>query len=286
MLFRSDGYKNGETVTLTAAEAPAGLEFGGFIVNGQRIDGNSFLYESGKLHRAEACYRNPATEGVKVNDIHRAVLDDSCKVGDAKDGLTAYAIDSAKAYDGDDVLVRMLDQAGTLKLTATADEAAFAVPGAVMDDISGYDQVYYYAYTDDVGVKIGGWWCGDTSLTPGAWTKVVMPKVNTGGGTPPWNAGGVSVFEAGPDNFVYRLQSVNGGATIYVTSLYAEMIQPDPVKDHITLRGCTTDKDGYKNGETVKLTAGEVPAGLEAAGFIVNGARDRKSTRLNSSHWS
>ena len=74
-----------------------------------------------------------------------------------------------------------------------------------------------------MGVKIGGWWCGDTSLTPGAWTKVVMPKVNTGGGTPPWNAGGVSVFEAGPDNFVYRLQSVNGGATIYVTSLFAEM---------------------------------------------------------------
>ena len=265
-----DGYKNGETVTLTAAEAPAGLEFGGFIVNGQRIDGNSFVYESGKLHRAEACYRNPATEGVKVNDIHRAVLDDSCIAGA---GVTAYAIDPARAYDGDDVLVRTLDQAGTLKLTANADEAAFAVPGAVMDDISGFDQVYYYAYTDDVGVKIGGWWCGDTSLTPGAWTKVVMPKVNTSGGTPPWNAGGVSVFEAGPDNFVYRLQSVNGGATIYVTSLYAEMIQPDPVKDHITLRGCTTDKDGYKNGETVKLTAGEVPAGLEAAGFIVNGAR-------------
>ena len=45
-----------------AAEAPAGLEFGGFIVNGQRIDGNSFVYESGKLHRAEACYRNPATD--------------------------------------------------------------------------------------------------------------------------------------------------------------------------------------------------------------------------------
>ncbi len=265
-----DGYKNGETVTLTAAEAPAGLEFGGFIVNGQRIEGNSFLYESGKLHRAEACYRNPATEGVKVNDIHRAVLDDSCIAGA---GVTAYAIDPARAYDGDDVLVRTLDQAGTLKLTANADEAAFAVPGAVMDDISGYDQVYYYAYTDDVGVKIGGWWCGDTSLTPGAWTKVVMPKVNTSGGTPPWNAGGVSVFEAGPDNFVYRLQSVNGGATIYVTSLYAEMIQPDPVKGHITLLGCTTDKDGYKNGETVKLTAGEVPDGLEAAGFIVNGAR-------------
>ena len=53
--------------------------------------------------------------------------------------------------------------------------------------------------------------------------SVVMPKVNTSGGTPPWNSGGVSVFEAGPDNFVYRLQSVNGGATIYVTSLFAEM---------------------------------------------------------------
>ena len=121
-------------------------------------------------------------------------------------------------------------------------------------------------YTEAAGVQSGGWWCGDTPLTAGQWTKVTLTKEMG-----PQNLTGASIFTAGPDNFAYRFMKGTNGTVFYVTSLYAEMIAPDPVEGNIALQGCTTDKDGYKNGETVTLTAeGTAPEGLEF-GFLVNG---------------
>lgn len=102
-------------------------------------------------------------------------------------------------------------------VTVNGGEASFAIDNALVKDISVYDQVYFYVYTDAESVKSGGWWCGDTALTSGQWTKVTLTKAMG-----PQNVNGKSIFEAGPGNFVYRFMGAPAGTVFYVTGLYAE----------------------------------------------------------------
>lgn len=264
-----DGYKKGQTVILTAAEPPAGLETGGFMVNGQRIEGNTFTYLGEMVYTVEAWYRNLETQGVKVQET------DSEWVSPAPEDCGTAEYVTNKKYDGSDELVKASDR-GVLKVTPASGKAdiGICIGGALEKDLSGYDELYFYVYTDAQNMRAGSWWTGDIDLTPGQWTKVTLSDRNA-----LVNVGYGKIFENGPDNFVYRFMSndyatpMAEGTTFYVTSLYAVKLSPDPVEGHIALKGCTTDKNAYKYGETVTLKAAQAPTGLEAAGFAVNGKR-------------
>ena len=65
---------------------------------------------------------------------------------------------------------------GTMKVTVGGAEASAYVGNALVDDISMAERVYFYVYTEASNTYAGGWWCGDTLLTPGQWTRVTLAK--------------------------------------------------------------------------------------------------------------
>ena len=251
------GYAPGETVTLTADAAPEGMAFAYFKVNGKRLEGNTFTVEGGTEYTAEAVFY---TLQAKVLDVNTTQMQ-----GISGTITGEYVTD--RRYNGGNELVSSGDQ-GTMKVTVSGADSAICVNNPLLDDIGMYDQVYYYAYTEDSGVVAGGWWCGDTALTPGQWTRVVLPKVPANQySTTPQNSSGKPIFENGPANFVYRFQNAGDGATVYVTSLYAG---PAYEKATVTLDGCTADKAEYMLGDTVNLTV-DPPAGQALDYISVNG---------------
>ena len=255
-----DTYFPGQTVTLTA-QVPEGMVFDYFTLNGEKLDGNTFTVEADTSYSAEAV----------CHAASKQVLGISGGAVSSADGTCSGAYTNEKVYDGGNPLVRNSDS-GSLKVAVTSgNDAAIYVGGAsAAQDIGMYDQVYYYAYTEDSGVVAGGWWCGDTALTPGQWTRVVLPKVPANSySTTPWNKDSQPIFENGAENFVYRFQGAEG-KTVYVTSLYAgPAYEQSPVA--LTLTACTAEKANYYPGQTVQLTANPAEAGWAFDHFEVNG---------------
>ncbi len=188
-----------------------------------------------------------------------------------------YASSNAKAeyvtdrtYDDEsntaDNLMKATEK-GLLKVTVSGGEASVGIWSSQMNDVSMAGQVYFYVYTDARNTKAGGWWCGDTPLTPGKWTKVTLTKEMK-----PQNWNGKDIFdrEIGPRAFAYRFMGGSDGTVFYVTSLYADMpFAKEPVK--IITNHCSTDQESYLRGDTVTLTAGPAPEGKTFDYYTVNG---------------
>ena len=102
-------YTFGDTVTLTAAEAPAGEVFAYFTVDGKEIDGNTFVVEKSK-YDVKAVYINLADSYEIVLDEHEESV--------VTDG--EYAIATASVVDGEGspvegytVVAKVTDETGT-----------------------------------------------------------------------------------------------------------------------------------------------------------------------------
>ena len=204
-----------------------------------------------------------AYASTQVNDVSAVTGTESY----ASNDVTRAEYVTDKVYDGHDVRVKDSDY-GSLKVTVKSGEAAVGLWNSLVNDISTYDQVYFYVYTDASNTKSGGWWCGDTPLEPGKWTRVTLKDSDPSYGTPPWNWNGQPIFDAnvGPRGFAYRFMGGTDGTVFYITSLYAERIP----KVAVTTKSCTADKESYDYGDTVTLTADPAPEGMVFDYFAVN----------------
>ncbi len=86
-------------------------------------------------------------------------------------------------------------------------------------------EIYFYVYTDVTAQTMAGsWWCGDTSLTAGQWTKVTITKGMEG---LTGIQSGTNAFDNGASRFIFRLAGIfnqpplQKGQVFWVSSLYA-----------------------------------------------------------------
>jgi len=150
-----------------------------------------------------------------------------------------------------------------LKLTLGGGEQGFALAGApLVGKLAGYKSIYFYAYTEASGLKAGSWWCGDTPLVPGQWTKVSFSRV-----IEPQNVSEVSVWKADSiAEFIYRITGGAAGTEVFLTSVYGvpyarvNVAVEETVKEYI---GVSSPANGeyYLEGETVTLTHDGAPEG-------------------------
>ena len=166
-------------------------------------------------------------------------------------------------------------------------ELAISTDKALNDMLANYKEVYFYVWVDSDGAKAGTWWCNDTALTAGAWTKVSVYRdgsLNSNGGNP-YEADGVSgkLFAAGStgSNFVFRIMG-GAGKTVYLTSLYGVPYADVAVTIQADAQGYLKVSDpangSYKEGETVTLTHDGAPVGKAFAYFTANGEKIEGNT--------
>lgn len=145
-------------------------------------------------------------EGTRLTDI--SYYKSVSSIGSAE-----YVTD--KKYEGDDTAIT---EEGSLKVTISGTDSGIASIFNYVIDLSAYGSVYFYVYTDASDAKSGAYWCGDTSLTAGSWTKVELTAAMASGG--PWNACDNSkIFDVGLKDMVVRFMGA-AGDTFWVTSLY------------------------------------------------------------------
>ena len=118
-------------------------------------------------------------------------------------------------YDGNDVAVT---EAGSLKVTVGGSDNGLASTQNNVTDLSGYSAVYFYVYTEVASAQSGAYWCGDTALVAGQWTRVYLASAMSNGG--PWNTDNSKIFQAGLKDMVVRIMGCSAGDVFYVTSLY------------------------------------------------------------------
>ena len=254
-------YYPGQTVQLTANPAEAGWAFDHFEVNGEAITGNTFQVESGKTYDVKAVYRAVPKQVFAISGV---TVSAASQVDSAE-----YVTD--KVYDGGNALVRSCDS-GSMKVTVTGGEAAILATLSETKDISAYDELYFYVYTEAANVRSGSWWCGDTNLIPGQWTKVRLTK-----GMNLVDSANNQIFDGACSTFYYRFMDAPAGTVFYVTSLYAgPASEQTPVT--ITLEGCTMEKEHYYPGQEVALTANAPEEGKVFSHFLVNDALLEGST--------
>lgn len=207
----------GSKVTLVFnGKIPEGKYFKGFQVDGEEIDGSIFV-TSASSHTVEAAFADrieagnkqlnnagavAGTNGIKTNPAHPEWLPSRAEyVSDRK-----YV-----GIDGD------IKENGSLKLTLGGGEQGFALAGApLVGKLAGYKSIYFYAYTEASGLKAGSWWCGDTPLVPGQWTKVSFSRA-----IEPQNVSEVSVWKADSiAEFIYRITGGAAGTEVFLTSVY------------------------------------------------------------------
>lgn len=129
--------------------------------------------------------------------------------------ITAAEYVTDVKYDGNDVAVTEI---GSLKVTVGSSDNGLASTQNNVTDLSGYSAVYFYVYTEAASAQSGAYWCGDTALVAGQWTKVYLTSALANGG--PWNADNSKIFEAGLKDMVVRIMGCSAGDVFYVTSLY------------------------------------------------------------------
>lgn len=341
------GYKEGETVTLTAAEAPEGKAFAYFTANGKRIEGNKYLLTAGEVTFG-VVYSNISTvtlgEGVTAENaedgkvtvgrgatvtlefdgevpagkyfagfsvdgktiegntfiaeepVHsvEAVFEDKIQTGNVKlneistvdtDGLSYHSNESWKPekteyvttvkYSGSDGAV---DENGSLKVTLKGGEQAFALNKTLVNTLDEYKEIYFYVYAekdaDVTGMKIGGWWCRDTAIVAGQWTKVSFSRKIS-----PWNIAEKSVWDENSiDKFVYSFDKAVAGTEVYLTAVYGvlygevSVTVEDSVKDLVTVTGI------FREGQTVTFAHGNAPDNKQFVHYTVNGEKYDKNT--------
>ncbi|MDE6373416.1 MAG: hypothetical protein K2L72_02860, partial [Clostridia bacterium] len=271
-----DVAKNSYVVLDYTGKAPAGKYFIGFTVDGENVEGYRILV-TGDAHEIGVQFADKIQTGNdKLNDITDttdviyAINDD----GDEhwKPASIEHVTDFI--FDGSDGAV---DENSVIKIVTGSDsgENSFAFSSALVENLDDYKEIYFYVYTNASGLKAGGWWCGDTDLVAGKWTRVSFrreadPKENPhdiiGNGT------GI-VWDAGISKFAYRIFNAPANATVYVTAVYGvpyadvEVTVQDSVKDYITVSGT------FKEGQTVTLSHHGAPEGQAFAYFTVDGER-------------
>lgn len=260
----------GATVTLTfTGKSPAGKYFVGFKVDDASIEGNTFV-TSQSAHSITAEFADRVQ-----ND--NEMLNDASKVQGASDwkskgnyfpASVEYVTDFC--YDGIDASV---PEGGVLKVTVSGADNGFSLTQTCGKFMSDYESLYFYAYTEASGVKVGSWWCGDTALTPGKWCKVTITRTMN-----LVDFDNQKIFETTIDNFVYRFMSGKSGDVIYVTEVfgvpYADVTVTvnNEVKDYVSV-SAPANGTTYKANETITLSHSGAPANKEFAYFTIDGAR-------------
>lgn len=125
-----------------------------------------------------------------------------------------YVTDKQCTGDAD----RPVSEAGSLKVTVDGSDNGLAASVNFTVDLSNFSEVYFYVYTDAANASAGAYWCGNTALATGQWTRVSLTADMANGG--PWNVDGSKIFEAGLKDMVVRLMDCSAGDVFYVTSLY------------------------------------------------------------------
>ncbi|MDE5896219.1 MAG: hypothetical protein K2H43_00220 [Clostridia bacterium] len=173
-----------------------------------------------------------------------------------------------------------MKEGGSLKLTEIGGELYITTDTALGTlDLTNYKEVYFYAWAQSSGAMGGTWWCNDTVLAAGKWTKITVYRdanLNINGGNHYYDADGASgkLFAEGStgSNFVFRIMGGQNN-TIYITSLYGvpyaevDVTVDDAVKAYVTVEGT------FKEGQTITISRNGAPAGKEFAYFTVNGER-------------
>lgn len=134
----------------------------------------------------------------------------------------SLSYDPGKSYDGGDPL--MADEgAGSIKVVATgAGELALKITSPLINDVSAYDGLFFYVYTDAANAMAGTWWFGDTSLTAGQWTKIKLPFLSAGGELNPiTDENGNKIYERGANGFIFRIMNPAADSAFWISSLYA-----------------------------------------------------------------
>lgn len=115
-----------------------------------------------------------------------------------------------------------------MKATITGSEAALNVDFSFIPDLTNFEEVYFWIYTEAESVQAGTHWCANTDVTAGTWTKITVTRntnwtyvpdegikydgVPTGTHGNPYDANNSS-------SFVYRIMGAEN-KTVFVTSLY------------------------------------------------------------------
>lgn len=264
-------------------KAPSGKYFVGFKVDGKEFIGNEILI-TGAQHTIEPLFADKVeTGGEKLNDIS----DENVIYAKGDDEQVKWNPESVEyvtdfTFDGSD---KAVDESGVLKIVTGSDsgENSFAFDNSLVENLDAYKEIYFYVYTEADGVKAGGWWCGDTALVPGKWTRVSFGR-NLAPGTIDGN-GDTKVWEEGINKFAFRIMGAPAGITVYVTAAYglpypdATVTVADDCKDSLTVSAPANGRN-YKVNETVTLTAAPDPEGLTFAYFTANGEPIEGNTYL------
>lgn len=254
----------GKTVRIDYT-SPAGKYFYGLSVRGGQHTTNVYTVNG-----------NVTIEGIFLDRVQNsnAKLNDISKAGE-KDGVVYHSKNDWKpnkveyvtnfGYDGIDKTVAADN---SIKVTLKGGEQSFALANGE-SDLSVYKELYFYAYTVSSGVKAGGWWCSDTALTPGMWTRVSFDRTIPNGN--PTTIGDKSVWTDGLNQFAYRIMGGTAGTVVYVTAVYGvpyadvNVTVDNAVKDYVQFTGTC------KEEQTITLSVNGAPANKAFKCFTVNG---------------
>lgn len=158
----------------------------------------------------------PPKSATQINGISGAKVFDgtaNLEYVDAPAGLNDTNVSETKALK--------------VEVTSSGGEAAINVGFSFIPDLTAFEEVYFWIYTEAEGVQAGTHWCANTNVTAGTWTKITVMRdgnwtyhdnavhydgVPTGTHGNPYDKNNSS-------SFVYRIMgAVN--KTVYVTSLY------------------------------------------------------------------
>lgn len=267
-----DVAKNSYVVLEYTGKAPAGKYHTGFIIDGEEVVGNRVLV-SKDAHEIGVLFSDKIQTGNdKLNDITDTTDVIYAKNDNDEDHWNPASIEHVTdfIFDGSDGAV---DENSVLKIVTGSDsgENSFAFSSALVDNLDDYQEIYFYVYTEASGIKAGGWWCGDTNLVAGKWTKVSFgrdknPTDIIGNGTN-------SVWDAGISKFAYRIFGAPANTVVYVTAVYGvpypdvSVTVADGVKDYVSVTGT------FKQGQTITLSHSGAPSGQAFAYYTVNGQK-------------
>lgn len=260
----------GSTVTLEfTGKSPAGKYFKGFKVDGASIDGNSFV-TSQSAHSITAEFADRAqNDNEMLNDASKVQgTEDWFSKGDNFPTKVEYVTDFY--YDGIDASV---PENGVLKVTVSGGENGFSLTQACNKFMSDYESLYFYAYTETSGLRVGSWWCADTTLTPGKWCKVEITRGMNLSGLYDEN-----VWNTQIEKFVYRFMSCKAGDVFYVTEVFGvpyddvTVTVDNDVKDHVSV-SAPVNGTTYKVSETITLVCNGAPTDKKLFYFTINGER-------------
>lgn len=210
---------NGDTLTLPSAQIidKDGAPVSGYTIQTSVSDavGNSYPVSNGQITLTEYAGSVTLTITYSVDGIERLTEEIEVVVQKADGTMFVPTSESYKLIDGNGNTVSYDDvqhygeEAGSLKVVVgnSSNDTAIKLPKF---DMSEYRYIELYAYTTASGVKLGGWWCMDQTLTPNAWTRILLDTEAVG-----WTNGGSK------DVIALRIFGSCNNQTIYLSSVRA-----------------------------------------------------------------